>query len=103
MLSVPLQTGSVLSVCTFKRIGQVRTLYVKERKVRMQPHQWEEVERLTGLGEQEFHEVLHVARMGQYVGDATLTEGGLDLLAVQELINKEYGVAAAESHQAEHK
>lgn len=75
-------------------IRQVGTLYVKERKVRMQPHQWEEAERLSGLGESEFREMLHVARMGQYVGEATLTEAGLDLLAVQELIDKEYSVAA---------
>lgn len=83
-------------------IRQAGTLYVKERKVRIQPHQWGEVERLTGLGEHEFREVLHVARMGQYVGEATLTEAGLDLLAVHELIHKEYGVAAAESHQVGH-
>ena len=64
-------------------IRQVGTLYVKERKVRIQPHQWEEVERLTGLGPQEFKETVHVARIGQYMGEANITEAGMDLLAVQ--------------------
>ena len=50
-------------------IRQVGTLYVKERKVRIIPHQWAEVERLTGLGPQEFQEAVHIARMGQYIGE----------------------------------
>jgi len=61
---------------------QVGTLYVKERKVRIQPEKWVEVERLTGLGPQEFKEVVHVARLGHYIGEVTITESGLDLLAV---------------------
>lgn len=68
-------------------IRQVGTLYVKERKVRVQPHEWAEAERLTGLGPREFREAVHVARMGHYLGEATLTEAGLDLLAVQEQLN----------------
>jgi uncharacterized protein len=64
-------------------IRQVGTLYVKERKVRIQPEQWAEVERLTGLGPQEFKETVHVARIGQYIGEANITEAGMDLLAVQ--------------------
>lgn len=68
-------------------VRQVGTLYVKERKVRIQPQQWVEVERLTGLGPQEFKEAVHVARMGQYIGEANITEGGLDLLAVLEKLN----------------
>ncbi len=68
-------------------IRQVGTLYVKERKVRIMPHQWEEVERLTGLGPQEFQETVHIARMGHYIGEVNITEAGLDLLAVQEQLN----------------
>jgi hypothetical protein len=68
-------------------IRQVGTLYVKEEKVRMEPHQWSEVERLTGLGPQEFRETLHIARMGHYIGEVHITEAGLDLLAVQERLN----------------
>jgi uncharacterized protein len=69
-------------------IRQVGTLYVKEQKVRMMPHNWAEVERLTGLGPQEFKEAVHVARMGHYIGEANITEAGLDLLAVQEQLNR---------------
>ncbi len=68
-------------------IRQVGTLYVKERKVRMMPEQWAEVERLTGLGPQEFQETVHIARMGHYIGKVSITEAGLDLLAVQEQLN----------------
>lgn len=68
-------------------IRQVGTLYVKEQRVRTEPEKRTEVERLTGLGPQEFKETVHIARMGQYIGKATLTEGGLDLLAVQEQLN----------------
>lgn len=68
-------------------IRQVGTLYVKERKVRIQPQQWVEVERLTGLGPQEFKEAVHIARMGQYIGEVHITEAGLDLLAVLEILN----------------
>ena len=68
-------------------IRQVGTLYVKEHKVRIQPQKWVEVERLTGLGPQEFKETVHIARMGHYIGEANITEAGLDLLAVQEQLN----------------
>jgi hypothetical protein len=68
-------------------IRQVGTLYVKERKVRMEPHQWAEVEHLTGLGPQEFKETVHIARLGHYLGEANITEAGLDLLAVQQQLN----------------
>ncbi|HEX4714696.1 MAG TPA: DUF505 domain-containing protein [Ktedonobacteraceae bacterium] len=65
-------------------IRQVGTLYAKERKVRIQPHAWEEAERLTGLSPQEFREAVHIARLGHYLGETTLTEAGLTLLEVQE-------------------
>ncbi len=60
---------------------------IKEWKVRIQPEQWAEVERLTGLGPQEFKETLHVARMGHYIGEVHITEAGMDLLAVQAQLN----------------
>ncbi len=68
-------------------IRQVGTPYVKERKVRIMPEQWAEVERLTGLGPQEFQETVHIARMGHYIGKVSITEAGLDLLAVQEQLS----------------
>lgn len=68
-------------------IRQVGTLYVRERKVRLQPHEWEQVERLTGMGPQEFRDTVHIARMGRYIGETALTEAGLELLEVQEQLN----------------
>ncbi len=81
-------------------IRQVGTLYVKEQKVRMMPHNWAEEERLTGLGPQEFKEAVHIARMGHYVGEANITEAGLDLLAVLELLNASQNMVLlnSESH-----
>jgi hypothetical protein len=67
---------------------QVGTLYVKERKVRLQPEQWKEVERLTGLGPQEFLETRHVARMGHYIGEVTLNEAGLEALEAAALLQQ---------------
>jgi hypothetical protein len=57
------------------------------------------VERLTGLGPQEFRENVHIARLGHYIGEVNITEVGLDLLAVQEQLNSkpENGVAASKS------
>lgn len=81
-------------------IRQVGTLYVKEQKVRMMPHNWAEVERLTGLGPQEFKEAVHIARMGHYIGEANITEAGLDLLTVLELLNASQNMVLlnSESH-----
>ncbi|MBX5449461.1 MAG: DUF505 family protein [Thermogemmatispora sp.] len=67
---------------------QVGTLYVKERKVRLQPEQWKEVERLAGLGPQEFIETRHVARMGHYIGEVTLNEAGLEVLEAAALLQQ---------------
>jgi uncharacterized protein len=77
-------------------LRQVGTLYVKERKVRAQPLQWVKVERLTGLGPQEFRESVRVARAGQYIGEVHITEAGLDLLAVLEKLNSAHGLAGWE-------
>jgi uncharacterized protein len=80
-------------------IRQVGTLYVKERKVRIQPEQWVEVERLAALGPQEFKEAVHVARMGQYIGEANITEAGMDLLAVQAQLKSKSAYSVAEQEQ----
>lgn len=62
-------------------IGQVgQSLHVKEPKVRIQPHQWVEVERLTGLGSDEFRETVRLAKIGDYIGEANLRQAGVDVL-----------------------
>jgi uncharacterized protein len=48
--------------------------------VRLAPHQWDEVERLSGLSHTEFQETVHLARLAQYMGDANINDAGLDLL-----------------------
>lgn len=70
-------------------IQQVGTLFVKERKVRIAPQQWAEVERLAGLEPEAFREAVYVARLGHYIGDANINDAGLDLLeALTELQRK---------------
>jgi hypothetical protein len=79
-LARPVTPAIVRLLAAVRQVGT--TLYVKEEKVRRPPSQWEEVERLTGLGPDDFKETVHLARLGQYLGDASLTEAGEDLLAV---------------------
>jgi uncharacterized protein len=67
-----------------RQVGE--SLYVEE-KVRMQPRQWVEVERLTGLGPDEFRDTVHLAKLGKYIGEANLREAGLDVLAALASVN----------------
>ncbi len=55
-------------------------MFVKERKVRIAPQQWTQVEHLTGLEPEAFQEAVYVARLGHYIGDANINEAGADLL-----------------------
>ncbi len=67
-------------VCLLEAIRQVGSLHVKERKVRMAPQQWAEIEHLTGLEPEAFRQAVFVTRLGHYIGDANINEAGLDLL-----------------------
>lgn len=78
-LDYPVTPAIVRLLLAIRQIGE--SLYVKEEKVRVQPHQWEEVERLTGLGPDEFRDTVHLAKLGQYIGEANLREAGRDALA----------------------
>ncbi|GCE25102.1 hypothetical protein KDA_05860 [Dictyobacter alpinus] len=93
-LGHPVTPSIVRLVAAIRQIG---TLYVKERKVRIVPENWAEIERLTGLGPQEFKEVRHVARMAQYIGEVTITEAGLDLLMIMDQLNKQIETSSAKS------
>lgn len=66
-----------------RAIHQVNlTLYAKDRSGFLASETWDEVERLSGLSAETFREVVHLARLGQYLGDANLTDAGEDLIAV---------------------
>jgi uncharacterized protein len=80
-------------VRVLEAIRQVGTLYDTERKVRIMPHHWAEAERLSGLGQQEFQEIVHIARMGHYIGEVSITEAGLNLLAAQDQLKKQAGLS----------
>jgi hypothetical protein len=64
------------------RSWETPSLYVKEPKVRIQPHQWVEVARLTGLGPDEFRDTVYLAKLGKYLGEANLHDAGLAVLEV---------------------
>ncbi len=85
-LAYPVTPAIVRLLLAVRQVGE--SLHVKEEKVRIPPHQWAEVERLTGLGPDEFRETVHLARLGKYLGKANLTEAGRDVLEVQEVLTK---------------
>ncbi len=84
-LAHPVSPAIVRLLSAVRQVGQ--SLYVKEEKVRIAPEQWDEVERLTGLGPDEFNETVHLAKLGRYLGDAGLTEAGLDVLEALAKLN----------------
>ena len=81
-LAHPITPAIVRLLVAVRQVGE--SLYVKEEKVRTPPRQWVEVERLTGLGPEEFQETVLLARRGNYLGKANLTEAGRDILEVME-------------------
>lgn len=83
-LAYPVTPGIVHLLSAIHQVGT--TLYVKEPKVRLAPHQWAEVERLAGLEPEAFQEAVYIARLGHYIGDANLNEAGLDLLAALAML-----------------
>ncbi len=83
-LAYPVTPGIVHLLRAIHQVGT--TLYVKEPKVRLAPHQWAEVERLAGLEPEAFQEAVYIARLGHYIGDANLNEAGLDLLAALAML-----------------
>ncbi|MGZ6387633.1 MAG: DUF505 domain-containing protein [Ktedonobacterales bacterium] len=79
-LAYPVTPAIVRLLLAVRQVGE--SLYVKEEKVRIPPKQWDEVERRTGLGPQEFQETVQLARLGNYLGKANLTEAGEEVLEV---------------------
>ncbi|HEX8036458.1 MAG TPA: DUF505 domain-containing protein [Ktedonobacterales bacterium] len=79
-LAYPVTPAIVRLLLAVRQVGE--SLYVKEEKVRIPPKQWDEVQRLTGLGPDEFQETVQLARLGNYLGKANLTEAGKEVLEV---------------------
>lgn len=89
-LAHPITPAIVRLLLAIRQVGQ--SLYVKEPKVRIQPRQWVEVERLTELGPDEFRQTVRLAKIGDYIGEANLREAGEDVLeAFARANNEEHG------------
>ncbi|WP_457625451.1 DUF505 domain-containing protein [Persephonella sp.] len=77
-----------LIVRILQAIKQVGNLYVKEKRVRVLPKNWEEAVRLSGLDKETFEKEIAVARLAGFIGRTSIHESGLEILEAVELLNK---------------
>ncbi len=77
-LAFPVTPALLRLLAAIEALGE--TLYVKEEKVHETAEQWERLAQLTGLDPDPLREEMHLAKLGQYLGDAGLTEAGHTLL-----------------------
>ncbi|WP_456393621.1 DUF505 domain-containing protein [Persephonella sp.] len=77
-----------LIVRILQAIKQVGNLYVKERKVRILPRNWEEALKISGLDKETFEKEIAVARLAGFIGRTSIHESGLEILEAVELLNK---------------
>ncbi|RMA97819.1 DUF505 domain-containing protein [Hydrogenothermus marinus] len=69
-------------------IKEVGNLYVKERKVRILPKNWEEAIKKSGVDKETFEKEIAVARLAGYIGKTSLHESALEILEAVELMNQ---------------
>ncbi|WP_029523111.1 DUF505 domain-containing protein [Persephonella sp. KM09-Lau-8] len=69
-------------------IKQVGNLYVKEKRVRILPKNWEEAIKLSGLDKETFEKEIAVARLAGFIGKTSIHESGLEVLEAVELMNE---------------
>jgi len=69
-------------------IKQVGNLYIKEKRVRILPKNWEEAIRLSGLDKETFEKEIAIARLAGYIGKTSLHESALEILEAVELLNQ---------------
>ncbi|MGZ6388869.1 MAG: DUF505 family protein [Ktedonobacterales bacterium] len=78
-LAFPVTPALLRLLAAIEALGE--TLYVQEEKVHETAEQWERLAHLTGLDPDPLREEMHLAKLGQYLGDAGLTEAGHTVLA----------------------
>jgi len=69
-----------------KAIKEAGTLYVKERRIRIEPENWKTIKKLSGLSEEEVEKQLVVMKQARFLGENSLFESGLLLLEAAELM-----------------
>ncbi len=77
-----------LIVRILQAIKQVGNLYVKEKRVRILPKNWEEALKISGLDKETFDKEIAVARLAGFIGRTSIHESGLEILQALELLNK---------------
>ncbi|WP_456400001.1 DUF505 domain-containing protein [Persephonella sp.] len=80
----PINPDIVKILSAIKKVG---SLYIKEKKVRILPKNWDEVMKISGLDEKTFEKEIAVARLAGYIGKSSLHESGLYILEAVELLN----------------
>ncbi len=69
-------------------IKEAGNLYIKERKVRILPKNWEKAIKISGIDPETFNKELAVMRLAGFIGKTSITEAGMDILEAVELLNK---------------
>ena len=69
-------------------IKETGNLYVKERKVRILPKNWETAIKISKLDPETFNKEIAVMRLAGFIGKTSITEAGMDILEAVELLNK---------------
>ncbi len=77
-----------LIVRILQAIKEAGNLYIKERKVRILPKNWEKAIKISKLDPETFNKELAVMRLAGFIGKTSITEAGMDILEAVELINK---------------